>query len=117
MGDFLDITDEKVIKLSNYNELPANTPSFHTQTFPYSESQAEREQVLNGIKTRIEDIKKVSVTKLVRSQSTHTYISLISVLPHFPGILHFLHGTQLIPPLCLHSPSLFSSSPFLLLCR
>ncbi|KAI5104994.1 T-cell immune regulator 1, partial [Silurus meridionalis] len=32
---------------------------FHTQTFPYSESQSEREQVLNEVKTRIEDINKV----------------------------------------------------------
>uniref|UniRef100_A0A8C1AIJ2 V-type proton ATPase subunit a n=1 Tax=Cyprinus carpio carpio TaxID=630221 RepID=A0A8C1AIJ2_CYPCA len=32
---------------------------FHTQTFPYPESQAEREETLNGLRGRIEDIKSV----------------------------------------------------------
>uniref|UniRef100_A0A671L6X2 V-type proton ATPase subunit a n=1 Tax=Sinocyclocheilus anshuiensis TaxID=1608454 RepID=A0A671L6X2_9TELE len=30
---------------------------FHTETFPYPESQAEREETLNGLRRRIEDIK------------------------------------------------------------
>ncbi|KAK2890565.1 hypothetical protein Q8A67_013208 [Cirrhinus molitorella] len=32
---------------------------FHTQTFPYPENQAEREETLNGLRGRIEDIKSV----------------------------------------------------------
>uniref|UniRef100_A0A671L828 V-type proton ATPase subunit a n=1 Tax=Sinocyclocheilus anshuiensis TaxID=1608454 RepID=A0A671L828_9TELE len=32
---------------------------FHTETFPYPESQAEREETLNGLRRRIEDIKSV----------------------------------------------------------
>ncbi|XP_057205938.1 T cell immune regulator 1, ATPase H+ transporting V0 subunit a3b isoform X3 [Triplophysa rosa] len=30
---------------------------FHTQTFPYPENQTEREEILNGLRGRIEDIK------------------------------------------------------------
>uniref|UniRef100_A0A8C1YDT4 V-type proton ATPase subunit a n=1 Tax=Cyprinus carpio TaxID=7962 RepID=A0A8C1YDT4_CYPCA len=32
---------------------------FHTQTFPYPENQAEREETLNGLRGRIEDIRSV----------------------------------------------------------
>uniref|UniRef100_A0A673NKS0 V-type proton ATPase subunit a n=1 Tax=Sinocyclocheilus rhinocerous TaxID=307959 RepID=A0A673NKS0_9TELE len=32
---------------------------FHTQTFPYPENQAEREETLNGLRGRLEDIKSV----------------------------------------------------------
>ncbi|KAA0709190.1 V-type proton ATPase 116 kDa subunit a isoform 3 [Triplophysa tibetana] len=32
---------------------------FHTQTFPYPENQTEREEILNGLRGRIEDIKSV----------------------------------------------------------
>lgn len=35
--------------------------SFHTQTFAYPESSAEREEILQGLRSRIEDIKSVSV--------------------------------------------------------
>lgn len=35
--------------------------SFHTQTFAYPESSAEREEILQGLQSRIEDIKSVSV--------------------------------------------------------
>lgn len=35
--------------------------SFHTQIFAYPESSAEREEILQGLQSRIEDIKSVSV--------------------------------------------------------
>lgn len=35
-------------------------PSFRTQTFAYPESTAEREEILQGLESRIEDIKSVS---------------------------------------------------------
>lgn len=35
--------------------------SFHTQTFAYPESSAEREEILLGLQGRIEDIKSVRV--------------------------------------------------------
>uniref|UniRef100_A0A8C2I1I0 V-type proton ATPase subunit a n=1 Tax=Cyprinus carpio TaxID=7962 RepID=A0A8C2I1I0_CYPCA len=40
---------------------------FHTQTFPYPESQAEREETLNGLRGRIEDIKSVNSENLEQS--------------------------------------------------
>lgn len=35
--------------------------SFHTQTFAYPESSAEREEILQGLQSRIEDIKSVNI--------------------------------------------------------
>lgn len=35
--------------------------SFHTQTFAYPESSAERQEILLGLQSRIEDIKSVGV--------------------------------------------------------
>lgn len=35
-------------------------PSFRTQTFAYPETTAEREEILQGLQGRIEDIKTVS---------------------------------------------------------
>uniref|UniRef100_A0A8C2I103 V-type proton ATPase subunit a n=1 Tax=Cyprinus carpio TaxID=7962 RepID=A0A8C2I103_CYPCA len=42
---------------------------FHTQTFPYPESQAEREETLNGLRGRIEDIKSVSAVLITVNTS------------------------------------------------
>lgn len=39
----------------------SRAPSFRTQTFAYPESTAEREEILQGLDTRIEDIKSVSL--------------------------------------------------------
>lgn len=38
-----------------------SSSSFHTQTFAYPESSAEREEILQGLQSRIEDIKSVGV--------------------------------------------------------
>ena len=41
--------------------------SFRTQTFAYPESTAEREEILQGLQGRIEDIKSVSVVGVYKS--------------------------------------------------
>lgn len=41
--------------------------SFRTQTFAYPESHAEREEILQGLQGRIEDIKSVSVVHVYKS--------------------------------------------------
>lgn len=41
--------------------------SFRTQTFAYPESPAEREEILQGLQGRIEDIKSVSVEPINKS--------------------------------------------------
>lgn len=42
--------------------------SFRTQTFAYPESTAEREEILQGLQGRIEDIKSVSVFYVFKSK-------------------------------------------------
>lgn len=39
----------------------SSSRSFRTQTFAYPESTTEREEILQGLKTRIEDITSVSL--------------------------------------------------------
>lgn len=62
--------------------------SFRTQTFAYPESTAEREEILQGLQGRIEDIKSVSVVHLYKGTEqclfnidaiTFTFTSVMSV--------------------------------------
>ncbi|KAB5571047.1 hypothetical protein PHYPO_G00220440 [Pangasianodon hypophthalmus] len=74
---------------------------FHTQTFPYSESQAEREQVLSGLKTRIEDIK--SVMKETEQYLQQLLMRAVAVLPQWRVRVQKCKAIQMVLNLC--SPS------------
>ncbi|MCJ8733857.1 hypothetical protein PDJAM_G00228400 [Pangasius djambal] len=74
---------------------------FHTQTFPYSESQAEREQVLNGLKTRIEDIR--SVMKETEQYLQQLLMRAVAVLPQWRVRVQKCKAIQMVLNLC--SPS------------
>ncbi|KAK3564244.1 hypothetical protein QTP86_012022 [Hemibagrus guttatus] len=74
---------------------------FHTQTFPYSESQAEREQVLDGLKTRIEDIK--SVMNETEQYLQQLLMRAVAVLPQWRVRVQKCKAIHMVLNLC--SPS------------
>lgn len=94
---------EKVIKLSNYNEFPTTRPASTHRRSHIQRARQRESRFWRKSRPELKTSKKwVSLNQFIN------YSLLISVLPHFPDILHFLHGIQLVSPLHLHSP--FSSS-------
>uniref|UniRef100_A0A8B9KPS2 V-type proton ATPase subunit a n=1 Tax=Astyanax mexicanus TaxID=7994 RepID=A0A8B9KPS2_ASTMX len=74
---------------------------FHTQMFPYAESQAEREEILNGLKTRIEDIK--SVMSETEQYLQQLLMRAVAVLPQWRVRVQKCKAVQMVLNLC--SPS------------
>uniref|UniRef100_A0A3B4CQ07 V-type proton ATPase subunit a n=1 Tax=Pygocentrus nattereri TaxID=42514 RepID=A0A3B4CQ07_PYGNA len=74
---------------------------FHTQMFPYAESQADREEILNGLKTRIEDIK--SVSKKTEQYLQQLLMRAVAVLPQWRVRVQKCKAVQMVLNLC--SPS------------
>uniref|UniRef100_A0A665TQS2 V-type proton ATPase subunit a n=1 Tax=Echeneis naucrates TaxID=173247 RepID=A0A665TQS2_ECHNA len=74
---------------------------FHTQTFAYPESTAEREEVLQGLQARIEDIKSVlSQTEAFLQQ---LLMRAVAVLPQWKVRVQKCKAVQMVLNLC--SPS------------
>uniref|UniRef100_A0A3Q2PU26 V-type proton ATPase subunit a n=1 Tax=Fundulus heteroclitus TaxID=8078 RepID=A0A3Q2PU26_FUNHE len=74
---------------------------FHTQTFPYPESTAEREEILQGLQGRIEDIKSVlSQTEAFLQQ---LLLRAVAILPQWKVRVQKCKAIQLVLNLC--SPS------------
>lgn len=92
--------------------------SFHTQTFAYPESPAEREEILQGLNTRIEDIKSVSgvwCTKYYNFSINFVFsVAVSSTLPFFclPGAVSdwILPAAAVVASGC-HSPPVEGASP------
>uniref|UniRef100_A0AAR2KDM7 V-type proton ATPase subunit a n=1 Tax=Pygocentrus nattereri TaxID=42514 RepID=A0AAR2KDM7_PYGNA len=74
---------------------------FHTQMFPYAESQADREEILNGLKTRIEDIK--SVMNETEQYLQQLLMRAVAVLPQWRVRVQKCKAVQMVLNLC--SPS------------
>ncbi|XP_062856933.1 T cell immune regulator 1, ATPase H+ transporting V0 subunit a3b [Trichomycterus rosablanca] len=74
---------------------------FHTQTFPYSESQAEREEVLTGLRTRIEDMK--SVMNETEQYLQQLLMKAVTKLPQWRVLVQKSKAVQMVLNLC--SPS------------
>ncbi|MEQ2227926.1 hypothetical protein ILYODFUR_003442 [Ilyodon furcidens] len=74
---------------------------FHTQTFAYPESTAEREEILQGLQSRIEDIKSVlSQTEAFLQQ---LLLRAVAILPQWKVRVQKCKAIQLVLNLC--SPS------------
>lgn len=74
--------------------------SFRTQTFAYPESTAEREEILQGLQSRIEDIKSVSVVHVYKSTehyllNTDTITSIAQSFPMSVSHLKILESTKI----------------------
>ncbi|XP_076878624.1 T cell immune regulator 1, ATPase H+ transporting V0 subunit a3b [Brachyhypopomus gauderio] len=74
---------------------------FHTQIFPYAESQAEREEVLSGLRSRIEDIQ--SVMNQTEQYLQQLLMRAVTLLPEWRTRVHKCKAVQLVLNLC--SPS------------
>uniref|UniRef100_A0A8C7XJ00 V-type proton ATPase subunit a n=1 Tax=Oryzias sinensis TaxID=183150 RepID=A0A8C7XJ00_9TELE len=74
---------------------------FHTQTFAYPESPAEREEILQGLNSRIEDIKSVlSQTEAFLQQ---LLLRSVAILPQWKVRVQKCKAIQMVLNLC--SPS------------
>lgn len=80
--------------------------SFHTHTFAYPESTAEREEILHGLQGRILDIRTVRHwEKEERKCHTHTHkVSFFTVIAFFSSLL-LLFFFLFVPPIPLASIS------------
>lgn len=56
--------------------------SFRTQTFAYPESHAEREEILQGLAVRIEDIKSVSANQSTEHLHNRRWTRTLPLLQH-----------------------------------
>ncbi|XP_035387937.1 T cell immune regulator 1, ATPase H+ transporting V0 subunit a3b [Electrophorus electricus] len=74
---------------------------FHTQMFPYAESQAEREEVLSELRRRIEDIQ--SVISETEQYLQQLLMRAVAVLPKWRVRVQKCKAVQLVLNLC--SPS------------
>uniref|UniRef100_A0A672J1R4 V-type proton ATPase subunit a n=1 Tax=Salarias fasciatus TaxID=181472 RepID=A0A672J1R4_SALFA len=74
---------------------------FHTQTFAYPESSAEREEILQGLQGRIEDIK--SVLAQTESFLQQLLVKAVAVLPQWKVRVQKCKAIQMVLNLC--SPS------------
>ncbi|KAF6714842.1 Pre-mRNA-processing factor 19 [Oryzias melastigma] len=74
---------------------------FHTQTFAYPESPAEREEILQGLNTRIEDIK--SVLSQTESFLQQLLLRAVAILPQWKVRVQKCKAIQMVLNLC--SPS------------
>lgn len=77
----------------------SHSHSFRTQTFAYPESTTEREEILQGLQGRIEDIKSVSVIHVRRSvlgqkccAFTNSHFPTLQVLSRTEDFLQQLLG-------------------------
>ncbi|CAG06270.1 unnamed protein product, partial [Tetraodon nigroviridis] len=74
---------------------------FHTQTFAYPESQTEREEILQGLQTRIEDIK--SVLSQTESYLQQLLLRAVAVLPQWKVRVQKCKAVQTVLNLCSSS--------------
>lgn len=70
--------------------------SFRTQTFAYPESTTDREEILQGLEGRIEDIKSVSVVHVYKG--TEYYLcntdAITSIYPFFCNVCITIETTR-----------------------
>uniref|UniRef100_A0A8C6VYJ2 V-type proton ATPase subunit a n=1 Tax=Nothobranchius furzeri TaxID=105023 RepID=A0A8C6VYJ2_NOTFU len=74
---------------------------FHTQTFAYPETTAEREEILQGLQGRIEDIK--SVLRQTETYLQQLLVRAVAILPEWKVKVQKCKAIQMVLNLC--SPS------------
>uniref|UniRef100_A0A674P7P4 V-type proton ATPase subunit a n=1 Tax=Takifugu rubripes TaxID=31033 RepID=A0A674P7P4_TAKRU len=74
---------------------------FHTQTFAYPESSAEREEILLGLQGRIEDIK--SVLSQTEAYLQQLLVRAVAVLPQWKVRVQKCKAVQMVLNLCSSS--------------
>uniref|UniRef100_A0A672YQ40 V-type proton ATPase subunit a n=1 Tax=Sphaeramia orbicularis TaxID=375764 RepID=A0A672YQ40_9TELE len=76
---------------------------FRTQTFAYPERSVEREEILQGLQGRIEDIKSVSVLSQTEAFLQQLLMQAVAVLPQWKVRVQKCKAVQMVLNLC--SPS------------
>uniref|UniRef100_A0A1A7WR42 V-type proton ATPase subunit a n=1 Tax=Iconisemion striatum TaxID=60296 RepID=A0A1A7WR42_9TELE len=71
---------------------------FHTQTFAYPESTAEREEILQGLQGRIEDIK--SVLRQTETFLQQLLVRAVAILPEWKVKVQKCKAIQMVLNLC-----------------